>query len=184
VTALSVDATSPAAMDQLERFARGDADAFEAIFRQHQAEVYRWIVRLVRDPAAAEDLTIETFWRIYCRRSRFDPARQFIPWARRIATRLAIDHLRSVPPPAIEWREPAGNDSEPLCARDLRRHIEKAFASLPARLRAAATLALIEEVPHREIADALDISVSAVKMRVARAVRRLRASLERVGIRP
>jgi hypothetical protein len=51
--------------EMLRQFCRGDLDAFEALFRQHQGEVYGWIVRIVRDPAAAEDLTIETFWRIH-----------------------------------------------------------------------------------------------------------------------
>jgi RNA polymerase sigma factor (sigma-70 family) len=67
---------------------------------------------------------------------------------------------------------------------EIRECIERAFGSLPARLRAAAALAPIEERPYREIAGALDISLSAVKMRVARAVRLLRASLEKMGIRP
>src|SRR5437899_12194997 len=60
-------------MDTLERFATGDLEAFEALFRQRQSEVYRWIVRLVRNPAVAEELTVDTFWRIYCHRRRFDP---------------------------------------------------------------------------------------------------------------
>src|SRR3954469_6677589 len=81
--------------EDLERFTTGDVDAFEVLFRKHQPEVYGWIVRIVRNSAAGEDLTIETFWRIYVRRARFDPERPFAPWARRIATRLAIDYLRS-----------------------------------------------------------------------------------------
>ena len=40
-------------------------NAFETVFRQSQGEVYRWILRIVRDSPAAEDLTMETFWRIY-----------------------------------------------------------------------------------------------------------------------
>ena len=47
--------------DVLQQFCQGDLAAFETLFRSHQAEVYRWIVRIVRDPAAAEDLTVETF---------------------------------------------------------------------------------------------------------------------------
>lgn len=70
----------------LGRFCHGDLDAFEALFRGYQNEVYRWIVRIVCDPAAAEDLTVETFWRIYRAHARFDPRRAFGPWARRIAT--------------------------------------------------------------------------------------------------
>ena len=58
--------------DVERRFVEGDVAAFEALFKAYQREVYGWIVRLVRDPAAAEDLTIETFWRIYRSRARFD----------------------------------------------------------------------------------------------------------------
>ena len=50
-------------MELLEQFRQGDVAAFETLFRQFQGEVYGWIVRVVRNPALAEDLTIETFWR-------------------------------------------------------------------------------------------------------------------------
>lgn len=46
-------------MDLLERFAAGDMDAFEELFRQHQKAVNAWTVRIVRDPGIAEDLTVE-----------------------------------------------------------------------------------------------------------------------------
>lgn len=174
-------------MDTLEqRFATGDVDAFEALFRQYQSEVYRWIVRLVRNPGVAEELTVETFWRIHRHRKRFDARRPFGPWARRIATHVAIDYLKS-----IDYREsipqllePATSDPDPLLQAETRDQIARAFFALPIRLRAAATLALIEELPYQEIANALDISLSAVKMRVARAVALLRTNLERKGIRP
>ncbi len=70
-------------------------DAFEELFRLHQRAVYGWILRIVRNPAAAEDLTVETFWRIYKAHARFEAARGFEPWARRIATRAALDWLRA-----------------------------------------------------------------------------------------
>ena len=50
-------------MELLKRFRQGDLEAFEALFRQFQAEVYGWIIRIVRHPSVAEDLTLETFWR-------------------------------------------------------------------------------------------------------------------------
>jgi RNA polymerase sigma-70 factor (ECF subfamily) len=171
--------------DAQARFAAGDADAFETLFRQHQGEVYAWIVRMVRNPSVAEELTVETFWRIYRQRQRFDAQRPFGAWARRIATRAAIDYLRSARPPA-ESSVPlaAPRTADPAQQLETREFIARAFHDLPARLRAAASLALIEEVPYPEIADALDISLSAVKMRVSRAVRLLRATLEKMGIRP
>ena len=80
-------------MELLERFAAGDLEAFETLFREHQKEVYAWTVRIVRDHGIAEDLTVEAFWRIYHYRSRFHPDGNFRAWARRIATNAALDYL-------------------------------------------------------------------------------------------
>jgi len=59
-------------MELLERLKEGGLDAFETLFRQFQGDVYGWIMQVVRDRGIAEDLTIETFWRIYRARERFD----------------------------------------------------------------------------------------------------------------
>jgi RNA polymerase sigma-70 factor (ECF subfamily) len=171
--------------DLLERFAAGDLDAFETLFRQSQREVYGWIVRIVRDRSAAEDLTMETFERIYRARARFSPTRPFGAWARRIATNVAIDHLKSLPR-EVELPEPVSSPhrTDPAWDREVRDAVAGAFRSLPPRLQTAATLALIEERSHEEIADALGTSTSAVKSRVFRAVKLLKKKLERLGIRP
>ena len=80
--------------DLLEQFRLGDADAFETLFRTHQRSVYGWVLRIVRNAAAAEDITVEVFWRIHKARARFEAGRGFEPWARRIATNAALDWLR------------------------------------------------------------------------------------------
>src|SRR5579864_6167568 len=172
-------------MDLMERFAAGDLDAFEIVFRRYQGEVYGWIVRIVRDAGTAEDLTMETFWRIYRHRSRYDATRPFGAWARRIATRLALGHLKSARrevalPADLAERE----RGDPAWERQIRERVAGVFRSLPIRLRVAATLALIEERPYEEIAEALDASTSAIKARVFRAVRILRKKLDQLGIRP
>ena len=173
-------------MELLERFALGDLEAFETLFLQFQGEVYRWIVRIVRDPGAAEDLTVETFWRIYRARARFNPAREFGAWARRIATNAAIDYLTSIRrETGLLENEPQGPPPPDSAAqRDIRDAIQRAFRQLPPKLRAVATLALIEETPYAAIAEALGISVAAVKTREFRAVRLLRKKLKRLGIEP
>src|SRR5216684_5800081 len=79
----------------LKRFVQGDQDAFESLFRQFEAEVYRWVMRIVRDSGIAEDVLVEAFWRAYRGRARFDPSRSFGAWMRRIATHAALDQLRS-----------------------------------------------------------------------------------------
>ena len=147
------------------------------------------MVRIVRDPGASEDLTVETFWRIYRARARFDPRRPFGARARRIATNLALEYLSrrraekrldpDLPPRAASCAAP-----DPAVSAEVRAKVAAAFGELPAKLRAAATLAMIEETPYAEIADALGISINGVKSRVFRAVRLLRRNLEKRGVRP
>ena len=171
-------------MELLKRFRQGDPEAFEALFRQFQAEVYGWIIRIVRDPSAAEDLTIETFWRIHRARGRFDSSASFGAWARRIATNLAIDYVRQTRPEVAlpdDLAQPASAD--PIVCRETRRQIADAFARLPLKLRGAATLSVIEEQSPKEIAEALGTSEGAVRVRVFRAVRLLRQQLRRLGVK-
>jgi RNA polymerase sigma-70 factor (ECF subfamily) len=171
-------------MELLERFAAGDLEAFEALFRQHQNEVYRWTVRIVRDTGAAEDLTVETFWRIYRARERFDPAAgNFRAWARRIATNAALDHLRHARKETeLSEDYPAAPGGDPAVHGELRGHLRRAFLGLPPKYRLLATLALIEDEPYDEIAEAAGISVALVKVRVFRAVRMLRKKLSSFGL--
>jgi RNA polymerase sigma-70 factor (ECF subfamily) len=176
---------STAEIETLKQFAAGDLTAFETLFRQHQAQVYGWIVRVVRDTGAAEDLTIETFWRIYRARKRFDPKRSFGAWARRIASNVAIDHLKSVRPEACLSAEAVhAVEVDSDLQQHIRRQTERAFRQLPVKFRAVATLALVEERPYEEISKSLDISVGAVKSRVFRAVRLLRKKLKQSGVEP
>jgi RNA polymerase sigma factor (sigma-70 family) len=177
------------AAEVLDRFRQGDVGAFEAIFRAHQGEVYRWILRIVRNAATAEELTVETFWHVYRAHARFEPARGFAPWARRIATHAALDWLRAQrnePEPAGERIDafPAAASADPAVSAETRGKIAQAFARLPPKLRIAAVLAVVEELPHKEVAKALGISVAAVKVRVFRALRLLRKDLGEQGIRP
>jgi len=172
-------------MELLRRFAHGDVEAFEVLFRQFQSAVYGWIVRIVREPSVAEELTVEALWRAYKARTRFDPEANFGAWIRRIATNLAIDHLRQRRATVELPEDLAAPDSpDPALGRETRQKIRSAFCRLPPKLRAVATLALIEETPYEEIAAGLDISATAVRMRVFRAVRVLRKELDRMGLKP
>lgn len=173
----------------LDEFRHGSADAFEQLFRAHQAMVYGWILRMVRHPAAAEELTVESFWRMYRAHARFDPARGFEPWARRIATRAALDWMRRQKPESELSAEaaallPAAPAADLAASAELRIALQHAFARLPAKLRLAATLVVVEELPQRQAAEALGISVAAVKVRVFRALRRLRKDLAAQGMEP
>lgn len=172
-------------MDALERFAAGDVDAFEPVFRQHQGEVYRWIMRIVRDRGAAEELTVETFWRLYRAQGRLDPAGNCGAWLRRVATNLAIDHLRQARPTETLEVEPAARkQGDCVVQLETRAAIRQAMNELSPRLRIVAHLGLIEEETYASIAESLGISLSAVKLRMFRATRLLRKKLEERGVKP
>lgn len=168
--------------DLLARFVRGDPEAFEALFRQFEREVFVWILRIVRDGHRAEDALVEAFWRAYRSRARFDPSRSFGAWMRRIATNAALDQLRAARREAFRSRLEQSRPAAGASADSLRDSIQIAFRRLPARLQVVATLALIEGQTHAEIADALDVPIGTVKSRVFRATRALREELTRLGI--
>jgi RNA polymerase sigma factor (sigma-70 family) len=170
-------------MSLLERFAKGDLDAFEALFRQFQGQVFAWIMRIVRDRGIAEDLTVETFWRIYRSRERFQAGGNFGAWAYRIATNLALSHVRRARREEDLAEEPAAAGSPDLAEREeTASKIRWAFKRLPPRLQLAVTLALVEERPYPEIAEALGVPLGTVKSRVFRAVRILRKQLIRMRV--
>jgi RNA polymerase sigma-70 factor (ECF subfamily) len=170
----------------LRRFVHGDREAFEVLFRQFEHEVYRWIVRIVREPAAAEDALIEAFWRAFRSRARFDATRSFGAWMRRIATHAAIDQVKRmnrrtwISLDDLERRSPRPGPSG--AGQSVSFAIARAFRSLPAKLQIVATLSLIEERPHAEIADALGVPMGTVKSRLFRATRLLRKELARLGV--
>ncbi len=68
---------------------------FDAIFKDHWASVYRHLVRLVDDPAEAEDLALETFLRLYQRKPESQTEFNFGGWLYRVATNLGLQSIRS-----------------------------------------------------------------------------------------
>jgi RNA polymerase sigma factor (sigma-70 family) len=177
------------ATDVLSLFQQGDLDAFESLFHTHQHLVYAWVLRIVRNRETAEELTVETFWRIYRAHARFEPGRGFEGWARQIATRAALDWLRSrraenAFSAELTTDPRAQANADPVLIAEVRQKTSLAFERLPPKLRLAAVLAVVEGRRHKEVAEALGISIAAVKLRVFRALRLLRKDLEKQGIRP
>lgn len=162
-------------IELLRQFVSGEERAFELLFARFAPCVRAWSLRIVRDASAADDVTVEAFWRAYRARARFDPSRSFGAWLRRIATNAALDHLRAW----RTWRAAAsfGGARRVDVAADIAEAVADAFAALPPRLRLVATLALVEGESYADIGDALGIPIGTVKSRVFRATRRLRADL-------
>lgn len=168
----------------LDRFVQGDQEAFEWLFRRYEADVYRWIVRVIRDASATEDVLVEAFWRAYRGRACFDSSRSFGAWMRRIAMNVALDHLKAVrrraTRNAADFIPVAPADPDGVVAES----IGLAFRKLPPKLQIVATLALIEEQSYAEIAEALNVPIGTVKSRVFRARRILKKQLAQLGVQP
>lgn len=84
--------------DELMRQTQGgDLDALGALFDRHQPRLYAFLCRLVGDPATAEDVAQEAFWRVWRHRAAYDARRGFAPWLYGIARHLALTDRWTLP---------------------------------------------------------------------------------------
>lgn len=161
--------------------AAGSSACFEALVERLGPRLLRYLRRRVGDDHAAEDLLQEAFLKAYRNLGRYDPSRSFSTWLFTIATRLAVSHFRSrrfvasidaVEPPDAGAGDPfeaaaRAEQHENLWARARRVLSDAQFTAL--------WLRYAEEMAIREIADATGRSVTAVKVQLHRACRKLMA---------
>jgi RNA polymerase sigma-70 factor (ECF subfamily) len=157
----------------------GDVGAFEELFRRWQAPLGRHLARMLDDPAAAEDLVVETFLRLHRHRDRWREGMPLRPWIFTIARNLARNRLRAERLwgwlPLAAAREEA---APPAAARDeIQRRVAAAFAELPAAQREACSLRLLGGLSLAEIARVTGASAGTVKSRLFYGLRRLRVRL-------
>jgi RNA polymerase sigma-70 factor (ECF subfamily) len=160
-------------------FCAGDGAAFDALFGRWAAPLLRYLERMLRDSAVAEELVQEVFLRVHGARERYQPQARFSTWLYRIATNLALNELRrprrrephssldEPGRPALPGEGPAAEDA--LDARRLSARVERELAQLPERQRAALCLSAVEGLSYAQVAEALEVSESAVKALVHRA---------------
>ncbi|TMA37367.1 MAG: sigma-70 family RNA polymerase sigma factor [Deltaproteobacteria bacterium] len=157
----------------------GDASAFETLFERYRPSLGRHLARMLDDPAAAEDLVVETFLRLHRHRDRWREGTPLRPWTFAIARNLARNRLRSqrlwgwLPlSEADDVRE-----APPPASDEVQRRVAAAFAELPAAQREACSLRLFGGLTGEEIARVTGASAGTVKSRLFYGLRRLRARL-------
>jgi RNA polymerase sigma-70 factor (ECF subfamily) len=171
--------------EDLARLRRGEVSACEGLLRRYQNRLYRYLLRMVREPAAAEDLFQQTWLRVIKNIERYDPQRPFEPWLFSIARNLALDELRRRAPESLDQAEDRldrSGFSEPdalsaLLARERSDLLKDALGDLPAIYREVLTLRFDEEMKLEEIAEVWGAPVSTVKTRLQRALKALRRRL-------
>lgn len=150
---------------------------FQAVFDEHKDAVYRFVWRMARSPAAAEDITQDVFVALLRSPDRFDPARATLrAFLVGIARNLVLKHWRA------EHRfEPLDDDeiAEPsdLGRGDLGEMVGQAVGALGPLQREVVILAEYEGLTLAEIARAVDADIGTVKSRLHRARENLRRLL-------
>ena len=88
----------PSDRDLILRARRGETEAFGELVRRTQTAVFNVCYRLTGERREAEDMAQETFIRAYERLGTFDLERPFLPWVRRVAANLCLNHLSAQTP--------------------------------------------------------------------------------------
>jgi len=162
-------------------FAAGDEAAFDALFDRWAAPLLRFLERMVRDRATAEELVQDAFLRVHRARERYQPTARFSTWPYRIAGNLARNELRRPrrarphtstdddAGPSLELIAGGAVVDEVVHSRRVSQAVEAALDALPERQRMALWLSAVEGLCYAEIAEALETTPSSVKSLIHRA---------------
>lgn len=177
----------------VRRCLAGDERAYGLIVERYQARIFSLAWRMVRQREDAEDLTQETFVRMFRAAARYDPTRPFAAWLFTIASRLCIDHIRRrrLPSVSLSMSEPGSTEErqmdiedpglgpDEITSRDEEeRRTQDLIDSLPPHYRIVVMLRHQEDLSYDEIAAALEMPLGTVKARIHRARALLRGRIE------
>ncbi|MEO7190095.1 MAG: RNA polymerase sigma factor [Vicinamibacterales bacterium] len=166
----------------------GDRDAFGLIVHRYQGRLFGLVLMMVRQPAAAEEVTQDAFVRAFIHLGQYDANRPFYPWLAAVAVRLAQNWLRQHG--ALVWREGVAleDTTEPgadalalttIINDEEGRRLWRAVAALSSGERTAVTLFYRDGFSVGDVATALGVTTGTIKTLLFRARRHLR---ERIGV--
>lgn len=169
----------------VERVQAGDKQAFGLLVDKYQRRLARLVGRMVRDPAAVEDIVQDSFIRAYRALAGFRNDSAFYTWLYRIGVNTAKNWLATQGQRA-KLTDTAEDEENPdyvvsellqdnetperlLMSKQLGDTVNAAVAALPEDLRMAITLREIEGLSYEEIAEAMDCPIGTVRSRIFRA---------------
>jgi RNA polymerase sigma-70 factor (ECF subfamily) len=173
----------------VRRVRERDADAFARLYDRHADLVYSVALRVLADPALAEDTAQEVFLRLWRTPEAYDPARgRFVSWLVSVARNRAVDEvrlrgrrrLREVGEYANPEDPPDGRAEDPQLAVQVqadRLAVRRALLTLPEEQRTALELAYFSGLTQQEIAERLQQPLGTIKTRTRLALKKLRQAL-------
>ncbi|APF41961.1 RNA polymerase sigma factor SigE [Neomicrococcus aestuarii] len=162
-----------------------DVPSWEEIVADYSAQVYRLAYRLTGNRQDAEDLTQETFFRVFRSLHAYEPG-TFGGWLHRITTNLFLDQTRRKQRirfdafiDGSEERVPATNSGPERVFEEMHLDldVQRALDELPAEFRAAVVLCDLEGLPYNEVAEILGVKLGTVRSRIHRGRTMLREKL-------
>jgi RNA polymerase sigma-70 factor (ECF subfamily) len=172
--------------DLLQRAGRGDQEAFATLYDAVVSRLHGLVLRVVRDPAQAEEVTQEAMVEIWRQSARFDPALGSpLSWLMTIAHRRAVDRVRSAE--ATSRRDTSYHQRNQVTEHDSTaeeatqnleaRRVRQALGSLTDTQRGALELAYFGGYTHNEVSTMLGIPLGTAKTRIRDGLIRLRDTL-------
>lgn len=177
--------------DAIRLAQKGDAVAFERIYRMHGRRVYALCLRMLGNTADAEDLTQEAFLQLFRKIATFRGESAFTTWLHRLSVNVVLMRLRKKSLPQTSLEEVTEPDEEtggprkeiggpdPLLAGSIDRvNLERAIEVLPPGYKQVFVLHDIQGYEHNEIADLMGCSIGNSKSQLHKARMRLRSLLQ------
>jgi RNA polymerase sigma-70 factor, ECF subfamily len=186
---------SPTDADIMLRAKAGDQSAFDFLVQKYRRPMVSFMYRMARNAAVAEDLAQEVFLRVYRSRETYEASAKFTTWLYRIATNLAVNHVRDTrherPEVQISLDEPDDdtgttlevpdgslNAEQSMVRRERMLAIRKRVEALPEQQRLAVVMHKYQQMDYKQIAEVLKKSESATKSLLFRAYETLREQLK------
>ncbi len=174
-------------MDLLQRAGRGDESAFAGVYDATSPRLYGLVLRVVRDPAQAEEVTQEAYLEIWRQSARFRPELgRPLSWMLTIAHRRAVDRVRSAEAgarrdsayDAQRTTTLAGDSTADLATASLEaKQVRRALDALTVAQREAIELAYYGGYTHAEVAAMLNLPIGTAKTRIRDGLIRLRDAM-------
>ncbi|GAA0570963.1 sigma-70 family RNA polymerase sigma factor [Halomonas salifodinae] len=179
------DASQQYLIDQLTACARGDALAFERLYRASSSHLYAILLRIVRDEGAAQDCLQQLYVRLWHASGQYDPSRaKPMTWLATLARHIGIDWLRRQKPQdsteGSALLEGLSGDQEPEAESlraEQRHELRDCLDTLTGAQRQAMELAYFQGLTHRELAERLAQPLGSIKSWIRRGLERLKACL-------
>jgi RNA polymerase sigma factor (sigma-70 family) len=168
----------------MARYGRGDAAAFELLYRRHEMRIWRYLERNVRNRATADELMQEVWFAVARDAARYEPSAKFTTWLFTIAHNRMIDSIRtsrrqtSLETLEFEAEDPSPGPLAQAVARDQASALIRAFETLPGEQREAFLLQIEGDLSVEEIAAITQSSFETTKSRLRYARAKLRDLLK------